>query len=409
MKRNTFMTCTMTLLATAIASSLAPAFADTTLAAAQATAQASTSQTTTSGTTPSTTTPANKKSKLAPQAGSSQPTAETAQTLQGVVVTPLQDSLRSAQSIKENSTMVVDSVVAEDIGKLPDNSVADALQRVTGVQVAPDFQSETSTVVIRGLPNAVTTLNGREIFGSNGREFSFQDLPATAVSGLDVYKSTTASMITGGIAGTVDIRTFRPLDFDGFKASATYTDTNSKYGAHTDPNGSFLVSDRWHGDYGDFGALIGGGMQTDHYDYNAPYVDSNLTSVLTNGKGVPIRNSNGDLVVGNNQYGADYNIGYRERPEANYAFQWKPNDNTEVYVEGLYTWLHDEYNQPFFFTGPQNVVAPNNVTTNNSACFPVGLRGSPYYGQTICPVNSASYTGNYYTATSTQASGLGSQ
>lgn len=409
MKRNTVITCTMTLLAAAIASSLVPAFADTTPAVAQnaTTTQTSAPPTTTSSTTQSTstgtTTPASKKKNPTSQTGSSQPTEETAKTLQGVVVTPLQDSLRSAQSIKENSTMVVDSIVAEDIGKLPDNSVADALQRVTGVQVAPDFQSETATVVIRGLPNAVTTLNGREIFGSNGREFSFQDLPATAVSGLDVYKSTTASMITGGIAGTVDIRTFRPLDFDGFKASATFTDTNSKYGAHTDPNGSFLISDRWHGDYGDFGALLGAGIQTDHYSYSAPYVDSNLTSVLTNGKGVPIRNSNGDLVVGNNQYGADYNIGYRERPEANYALQWKPNDSTEVYLEGLYTWLHDEYNQPFYFTGPQNVVAPNYVTTNNSACFPVGLLGSPYYGQTICPVTSASYTGNYYTATSTQA------
>jgi iron complex outermembrane recepter protein len=399
MKRNTVITCTMTLLAAAIVSSLVPA------AAADAAAAQQTTSTDQSAATPP---PANnknpnKKNTAAPQSGSSQPTAQTAKTLQGVVVTPLQDSLRSAQSIKENSAMIVDSVVAEDIGKLPDNSVADALQRITGVQVAQGFQSETTSVVIRGLPNAVTTLNGREIFGSNGREFSFQDLPATAVSGLDVYKSTDASMVTGGIAGTVDIRTFRPLDFDGLKVSATFTDTNSEYGAHTDPNGSFLVSDRWHTDYGDFGALLGGGITTAHYDYNVAYVDSNLTSVLSDGHGNPIRTSNGDLVVGNNQYGANYNIGYRQRPEANYALQWKPNDNTEVYLEGLYTWYHDNYNQPFYFTDPQNVVAPSSVTTNSGACFPVGLTGSPYYGQTICPVTSATYTGNYYAATSTQA------
>lgn len=339
------------------------------------------------------------KSQGAPQ---TQASAQNATTLSGIVVTPLQNSLRSAQTIKQDSAMVVDSIVAEDIGKLPDNSVADALQRVTGVQVAQGFQGETTTVVIRGLPNAVTTLNGREIFNAGGREFSFQDLPATAVSGLDVYKSTTASMVTGGIAGTVDIRTFRPFDFDGFKLATTFTETNQKYGSHTDPNGSFLISDRWKTDVGEFGALLSAGINTMHYDYNVSYVDDNLTRVMTDGSGNAIRAPNGNLLVAPNQYGANYNIGYRQRPEANYALQWKPNDNTEVYLEGLYTWLSDRYNQPYYFSGPQNVVAPSSFTASN-ACFPIGLTGSPFYGQTICPLASATFTGNYYAATSTQA------
>lgn len=334
-----------------------------------------------------------------PQAGN-QP--QNATTLSQVVVTPLQNSLRSAQTIKQDAAMIVDSVVAEDIGKLPDNSVADALQRVTGVQVAQGFQGETSTVVIRGLPNAVTTLNGRQIFNAGGREFSFQDLPATAVSGLDVYKSTDASMVTGGIAGTVDIRTFRPFDFDGFKLSTTFTETNQKYGSHTDPNGSFLISDRWKTDAGEFGALLSAGINTMHYDYNVSYVDDNLTRVLTDGTGNPVRAPNGNLLIAPNQYGANYNIGYRQRPEANYALQWRPNDSTEVYMEGLYTWLSDKYNQPYYFSGPQNVVAPSSFTAS-SACFPIGLTTSPYYGQTICPLTSATFTGNYYAATSTQA------
>lgn len=353
--------------------------------------------------TPGQTTTAGKKSGTAnnpASQGGATPGSTT--TLAGVVVTPLRDSLRSAQAIKQNATMIVDSVVAEDIGKLPDNSVADALQRVTGVQVAQGFQGETTTVVIRGLPNAVTTLNGREIFNSGGREFSFQDLPATAVSGLDVYKSTDASMVTGGIAGTVDIRTFRPFDFDGFKVSATFNETNQKYGSHTDPNGSFLISDRWKTDYGDFGALLSAGINTMHYDYNVSYVDDNLTRVLNDGAGNPIRTANGNLLVAPNQYGANYNIGYRQRPEVNYALQWKPSDATEVYAEGLYTWISDRYNQPYYFSGPQNVVPPSSFTASSS-CFPVGLSGSPYYGQTICPLTSATFTGNYYAATSTQA------
>ncbi|WNL44691.1 TonB-dependent receptor [Dyella sp. BiH032] len=382
----------LSLLAMAVAAALAPAYAaDTNGADPQ---QATTDQ---SAAAPAAQTPAKKKPGASGEAAT-----QNAINLTGVTVTPLRDSLKSAQSIKQDSQLVVDSIVAEDIGKLPDNSVADALKRVTGVQVAQGFQGETTTVVIRGLPNAVTTLNGRQIFSAGGRQFSFQDLPATAVSALNVYKSTDATMVTGGIAGTVDIRTFRPFDFDGFKVAGTLTETNQKYGAHTDPTASFLISNRWKTDYGEFGALLNAGINTMHYDYNVSYVDDNLTRVLTDGAGNPVRAQNGNLLVAPNQYGANYNIGWRKRPEANYALQWKPNDNTEVYLEGLYTWLSDQYNQPFYFSGPQNVVAPSQFTASGS-CFPMGLPGSPYHGQTICPLNSAQFTGNYYAATSTQA------
>src|SRR5689334_5110524 len=85
----------------------------------------------------------------AQQATSSQDATE----LDTVTVTALRQSLETAQSLKQDATMVVDSIVAEDIGKLPDNSVADALQRVTGVQIAQGNQGETTSVVIRGLPN----------------------------------------------------------------------------------------------------------------------------------------------------------------------------------------------------------------------------------------------------------------
>lgn len=319
-----------------------------------------------------------------------------------VTVTALQQSLENAQFIKQKSAMVVDSIVAEDIGKFPDNSVADSLQRITGVQVAQGTQGETTTVVIRGLPNIVTTLNGREIFNAGGREFSFQDLLATAVSGLDVYKSTDATMITGGIAGTVDIRTFHPLDFDGPRVAATLNDTYSRYGGHYDPSGSLLLSDRWDTGAGDFGALVNVGIVSSHYEYNSTEADNNLNFVLTNGLGAAVHNPQGNLVVGNNSYAAFDNIGSRKRPEANYALQWKPADNLEVYVEGLYTWLSDQYGEDVYGGLPANVVAPASFSTGGG-CFKIGLTGSPYTGQTACPLNSATWTGNFYALTSTQA------
>lgn len=389
-------TFTLSLLASAIGACIAPVHAAD--AGRIRTQTTTTADTTSSQDTDAALTPAQKLKKQQADAK-----AKRVTELSGITVTsPLRASLQSAQEIKRDSKMVVDSVVAEDIGKLPDNSVADALQRVTGVQIAQGFQGETTSVVIRGLPNAVTTYNGREIINSGGRQFAFQDLPASAVSGLDVYKSTDATMVTGGIAGTVDIRTFRPFDFQGLRVAGSATETYQKYGGKTDPTASFLISDRWNTDAGEFGALLNAGITTMHYDYNVSYVDDNLTSVATDGSGNAIRNANGDLVVSPNQYGANYNVGYRKRPEANYALQWKPNDNTEMYLEGVYTYNSDRYNQTYYFTGPQNVVAPSSFTTSGS-CLPVGLASSPYYGQTICPLTSASYTGNYYAATSTQA------
>jgi iron complex outermembrane recepter protein len=382
-----------TLLATMIAAALAPTAHAGDQPPATDTTQA-TNQTTPGA--PSSTTDAQKRKTQAEREAE----AKNAVNLSGVTVTPVRDSLQSAQALKQNARMVVDSIVAEDIGKLPDNSVADALQRITGVQVAQGFQGETSSVVIRGLPNVITTLNGREIFSGVGRAFAFQNLPATAVKTVQVYKSSEASLIDGGIAGLVDMQLYRPLDFDGSKVAATINETHSHYADHNDPTGSVLLSNRWHTDAGDFGALINAGYNEQHYDYNAVWGD--FPKVLTTGTGDPIRTAQGNLISAPNGFGADYNIGHRKREEANYALQWKPNDQTEFYAEGLYDWDSDQYNQPYYFSFPVGSVSPSSLAVGNN-CYPNQLGGSPYYGQTICDATSGTWTGNTYAATSTQA------
>src|SRR3546814_13183327 len=116
-----------------------------------------------------------------------------------IVVTGIRQSLSRAAEIKRESTAVVDSIVAEDIGKLPDLTTAPALQRVPGVQVVVGGNNEIVGARIRGLDDIVTTLNGREIFTGVGRGFSFQDLPAEALAGVDVYKSSSAERLEGGV------------------------------------------------------------------------------------------------------------------------------------------------------------------------------------------------------------------
>ena len=132
-----------------------------------------------------------------------------------IIVTGLRASLESAQAIKRNSGQIVDSIVAEDIGKLPDVTVAEALQRITGVQISRE-QGEGAGIAIRGLTQVQTLLDGRSIFtASGGRGLSYQDVPSELLAGADVYKSASADQIEGGIGGVVDLRLRKPLDSDG--------------------------------------------------------------------------------------------------------------------------------------------------------------------------------------------------
>ena len=121
-----------------------------------------------------------------------------------IVVTGLRQSLSSAQNIKRNSDAIVDALVAEDIGKFPDNNASEAIARVTGVQVTR-YADEANGVLIRGLPNVQTTVQGREIFTADGRSVAIQDFPAQALSRVDVFKATTAENLEGGIAGLIDV------------------------------------------------------------------------------------------------------------------------------------------------------------------------------------------------------------
>ena len=99
--------------------------------------------------------------------------------METVVVTGIRASLATAEDLKKNSTQFEDSIVSEDIGKLPDNQVVDALQHVTGIQVIHGNGSgENNQIFIHGLPDIATTLNGREIFTTTGRFLALADVPA---------------------------------------------------------------------------------------------------------------------------------------------------------------------------------------------------------------------------------------
>src|SRR3546814_17884282 len=103
----------------------------------------------------------------------------------------MRSSLERAAEIKQNAVQVVDSIVAEDIGKLPDPTTAAALQRVPGVQVSNDRNNALSGVKIRGLSDISTTDDGRAIFTHTSRAFGLKQQPSQAMKGVPVLKCPT--------------------------------------------------------------------------------------------------------------------------------------------------------------------------------------------------------------------------
>ena len=277
----------------------------------------------------------------APAASEAPPSPDAAAS--EIVVTGLRGSLSSAQNIRRNSAPIVDSIVAEDIGKFPDNTVADALQRVTGVQVSRG-RGETGTVDIRGLPNIATFINGREVFTGTGRGVALQDIPAELLSGVDVYKTTTPDMIEGGLVGTIDIRLHRPFDFgEGLHAAgsgrAVYSDQAKKWGYL----GGGLISDRWDTSIGEIGLMAGASYNRRRYrDDTAFDFDSSGTPIAT-------PDTVGGLLT----------VGDRQRTAYNVSAQWKPNDKLEFYTDGLYTQYKDTWGVNFFIALPK----AGNLTT----------------------------------------------
>ncbi|MCU6452787.1 TonB-dependent receptor [Sphingomonas sp. A2-49] len=150
-------------------------------------------------------------------AAQAQTAADAAADSSEIVVTGIRASLANSAKIKRNSTLIVDSVSAEDVGKLPDVSIADSLARLPGV-TAQRLEGRDQRLSIRGLgPDFSTTLlNGREqVTVGDNRGVEYDQYPSEFFRNVNVYKSADASLIAAGISGTVDLRMLRPLDQAG--------------------------------------------------------------------------------------------------------------------------------------------------------------------------------------------------
>ncbi|MEP6503400.1 MAG: TonB-dependent receptor [Betaproteobacteria bacterium] len=253
-------------------------------------------------------------------------------TVQSVVVVGVRASLISAQALKRERLDIVDSVVADDIGKLPDVSVTEALQRVTGVQIARD-RGEGTGVVIRGLTQIETTLDGREVFTAGaGRAIDFSTVAAELVAGIDVYKSSSASRIEGGVGGQIDLRTRRPFDFAGSSVAGSMRAVHGDLVGRTRMQYSGLASQRWGlGGGGEIGALIALSRQV------RPWRED------LKGTGNPAPRTDlvpGTTVVAPSSTSETTSLGERERKAVQAVLQWRVWQGLDLYTEASFVQLH---------------------------------------------------------------------
>jgi iron complex outermembrane recepter protein len=149
---------------------------------------------------------------------------ESAAPMEEVIVTGIRRSIEDSIAVKKNEDSIVEVVSAEDIGKLPDSSIAESIARLPGL-AAQRTNGRAQTLSIRGLgPDfTVTTFNGREQASTNdNRTVEFDQYPSELVTQVKIYKTPDAGMAYQGIAGTTDIATVRPLAYDGRRTAATY-------------------------------------------------------------------------------------------------------------------------------------------------------------------------------------------
>ena len=154
------------------------------------------------------------------------PEAQAQEPMEEITVTGIRGALKQSMDLKRSAQGVVDAISAEDIGDFPDTNLAESLQRITGVSIDRE-RGEGSRVTVRGFgPDFnLVLLNGRQMptaaggSAQLGRSFDFGNLASEGVSAVEVYKSGKATVPTGGIGSTINIRTTRPLDAPGMNAT----------------------------------------------------------------------------------------------------------------------------------------------------------------------------------------------
>jgi TonB-dependent receptor len=266
-----------------------------------------------------------------------------------IIVTGVRAAQAAAIDIKRDAPMIVDAISAEDIGKLPDVTISDSLQRIPGVQIRRDA-GEGAQVSIRGLPQVTTLLNGEQYLGANSTttvQPNFGDIPSQLFSGVDVYKTSTATLVNNGITGTVNLKTRRPFDMPAGVTFAAAAEGSYGSGAEEfDPQANALLS--WNNER--MGALVSvafSNVNLANYRSGMQGGDQDAGWSGRPGEGAQWPNDVGgdvngdgdttDQIIAFQGHTAFNRFTERERAGVNASFQFQVTDALQLVADAFYT------------------------------------------------------------------------
>ena len=320
-----------------------------------------------------------------PATAQNTPTASQPQTqvLEEIVVKGIRDSYRDALEVKMNSDLVLDAISSDDIGQLPDVTIAESINRLPGVNATRDRGND-SQAVVRGLGARLTlgTINGREVASSEpDRNVRWEIYPSEVVSGVQVYKTQSADLIAGGVAATINIATVQPLDYNGedfiLRGGPVYYEAGEDLPDYT-PWGYRASGSYVYNDNETFGLVIGVTAQEQKNGYPSftgwGYNDSTMRPPA--GASDFTGDLNGDGTPDPTPWGAQMSVNAIEQKRGGISLglQARPNDQLEIKFDALYSDIDIHEDQG------QTVYGRNSWGNwdNGSAAFPYNAPDASY-------------------------------
>jgi len=286
-------------------------------------------------------------------------------SVEEIVVHGYRASVRQSLETKREATIVEEVITAEDVGKFPDKNLAEALQRVPGIVTQRDF-GEGERINLRGTLTTLTnaTFNGHALSTADWflldqqsatRSFNYLMFPSDLIGKVEVQKTAQADVQEGGIGGTVNIQTRKPLELDPLTAFASmegaYTSTSKKY----DPYATALFS--WHDTDSRIGVLVAGIYQERHIRRDGfeilGYAPLNTTATgSTDPNLIP-------TLINSALFQQD-----RVRKGGNFDIQFKPTDQLEFNLNGFLSIFDAENTNQSYLVDPQRAIANGGTLTN---------------------------------------------
>ena len=308
-----------------------------------------------------------------------------------IEVTGIRSSLTAALAEKRSSDNFVEIIQASDIGKLPDQNLAEVLENVTGIQITRTAGVGTA-VQIRGTDQNRVEINGISTVGAGaGRGgISFEDLPASLISSVEVTKSPDAKMIEGSVGGTINLRTLRPLELNDTvfalraKAQNSDLDIDNEYS----PILSGTFGTNWDAPKGEMGVVFSANYAQQNVSAFRPRADRD--GLVTSDQNYEAASRNGeasDRLIGSAEdfdflriqfFNQDYDNLIYDTLNLSASFEWAPTDNLTIYVDGLHNdQKRTQESNEVQFSGVSDIDVVDLTTNNTFETVNLGVIDTP--------------------------------